>query len=199
MAVGGGGIRVGGRPAPRGAHRKVAATVGLAVRERRAVTTPDLLSDSRIALTAEQRTLLERSVVIVEGLDLSVPPSGVYQFSGLAPGSYSVQVDTTSAALAGFVATAVNAGGSTAANDSNANPSSTNPTFLVSGGSDLTVDFGYYKPVTVGDLVRLFTFRQGNANLVEITLPAGSLAVDVIGQPPGGDQLHAHFEIPIKP
>ena len=28
--------------------------------------------------------------------------------------------------------------------------------------------------VTVGDLVRLFTFRQGNANLVEMTLPADS-------------------------
>ena len=28
--------------------------------------------------------------------------------------------------------------------------------------------------VTVGDLVRLFTFRQGNANLVELTLPAES-------------------------
>jgi trk system potassium uptake protein TrkA len=28
--------------------------------------------------------------------------------------------------------------------------------------------------VSVGDLVRLFTFRQGNANLVEMTLPADS-------------------------
>jgi trk system potassium uptake protein len=28
--------------------------------------------------------------------------------------------------------------------------------------------------VSVGDLVRLFTFRQGNANLVELTLPASS-------------------------
>jgi trk system potassium uptake protein TrkA len=28
--------------------------------------------------------------------------------------------------------------------------------------------------VTVGDLVRLFTFRKGNANLVEMTLPADS-------------------------
>ena len=28
--------------------------------------------------------------------------------------------------------------------------------------------------VTVGDLVRLFTFRQGEANLVELTLPADS-------------------------
>src|SRR5205814_648963 len=77
--------------------------------------------------------------------------SGAYQFNGLAPGSYTVQVDTTSAALAGFVATAGNATGSTAFSDSNANPSTT--AFLTSGGSDLTVGFGYYKPVTIGDLV----------------------------------------------
>lgn len=31
--------------------------------------------------------------------------------------------------------------------------------------------------VSVGDLVRLFTFRQGQANLVELTLPANSPAV----------------------
>jgi len=31
--------------------------------------------------------------------------------------------------------------------------------------------------VTVGDLVRLFTFRQGNANLVELTLPPSSPVV----------------------
>src|SRR5947208_1519907 len=45
------------------------ATVGLAVRERRPVTTLDLLSDPRIALTAEQRTIFEavpfRSVLAV--------------------------------------------------------------------------------------------------------------------------------------
>ncbi|HWU32563.1 MAG TPA: TrkA C-terminal domain-containing protein, partial [Marmoricola sp.] len=34
--------------------------------------------------------------------------------------------------------------------------------------------------VTVGDLVRLFTFRKGNANLVEMTLPADS---PYVGQP----------------
>jgi signal transduction histidine kinase len=37
------------------------ATVGLAVRERRAVTTPDLLNDPRITLSSEERVLLERS------------------------------------------------------------------------------------------------------------------------------------------
>jgi trk system potassium uptake protein TrkA len=36
--------------------------------------------------------------------------------------------------------------------------------------------------VTVGDLVRLFTFRKGNANLVEMTLPTDS---PYIGRPVG--------------
>src|SRR3954453_8965588 len=36
--------------------------------------------------------------------------------------------------------------------------------------------------VTVGDLVRLFTFRQGNANLVELTLPDDS---PFVGKPVG--------------
>ncbi|MGN6252590.1 MAG: potassium channel family protein [Marmoricola sp.] len=36
--------------------------------------------------------------------------------------------------------------------------------------------------VTVGDLVRLFTFRRGNANLVELTLPADS---PYVGKPSG--------------
>jgi len=36
--------------------------------------------------------------------------------------------------------------------------------------------------VSVGDLVRLFTFRQGNANLVEMTLPEDS---PYIGKPTG--------------
>jgi len=36
--------------------------------------------------------------------------------------------------------------------------------------------------VTIGDLVRLFTFRQGNANLVELTLPADS---PYVGKPCG--------------
>ena len=35
---------------------------------------------------------------------------------------------------------------------------------------------------SVGDLVRLFTFRQGNANLVEMTLPAES---PYVGTPAG--------------
>jgi trk system potassium uptake protein TrkA len=36
--------------------------------------------------------------------------------------------------------------------------------------------------VTIGDVVRLFTFRQGNANLVEMTLPEDS---PYVGKPAG--------------
>ena len=36
--------------------------------------------------------------------------------------------------------------------------------------------------VTIGDVVRLFTFRQGNANLVEMTLPSES---PYVGKPAG--------------
>ena len=36
--------------------------------------------------------------------------------------------------------------------------------------------------MTVGDIVRLFTFRQGNANLVELTLPDDS---PYVGKPVG--------------
>lgn len=35
--------------------------------------------------------------------------------------------------------------------------------------------------------------------VAEVTLPAGALAIDVIGQPPGSDQLHAHFELEVEP
>ena len=40
--------------------------------------------------------------------------------------------------------------------------------------------------VTVGDLVRLFTFRQGNANLVEMTLPEDS---PYVGKPARADPV----------
>ena len=43
--------------------------------------------------------------------------------------------------------------------------------------------------VTVGDLVRLFEFRRGNANLVEMTLPADS---PYVGKPSGQVPLPAN-------
>ena len=86
--------------------------------------------------------------------------NGHYSFSE-PPGTYTVTVDSTNAAgaLAGYTATATNQG--TAATDSNVNPSSTTPATLLSGSSDTTVDFGYYKPVKIGDFVWLDTNGNG--------------------------------------
>jgi hypothetical protein len=68
--------------------------------------------------------------------------SGHYLFTE-APGTYSVSVDPTSAALAGYVAT-LNGQGTT---DTDSNGSGgTTPAMLAGGASDLSIDFGYYLP-----------------------------------------------------
>src|SRR5205807_557458 len=73
--------------------------------------------------------------------------SGAYQFTE-APGTYTVTVDagnfTGTGVLAGYTA-APTLQGSDRTLDSNVNPSATSPAALPSGGSDGTVDFGYYR------------------------------------------------------
>jgi hypothetical protein len=68
--------------------------------------------------------------------------NGHYHFIE-APGTYSVSVDTTSAALAGYTATLPGQGTTDA--DSNSSGTTT-PATLPSGASDLSIDFGYYLP-----------------------------------------------------
>ena len=72
--------------------------------------------------------------------------AGLYLFTNLPPGTYSV----TFTDPAGYTATAVDAGGDDTL-DSDANPTPT--TTLASGESDLTLDQGYYLPVRIGDFV----------------------------------------------
>ena len=71
---------------------------------------------------------------------------GHYQFTE-PPGTYTVAVSTP----VGYVPTLTGQG--TPATDSNVSPSGTTPGTLASGGSDETVDFGFYRPVTIGDFV----------------------------------------------
>ena len=86
--------------------------------------------------------------------------SGAYSFTE-PPGSYTVSVDASNAvgALLGFAPTAVNKGAPGI--DSNLSPSGTTPTALISGGVDNTIDFGYFKPVTIGDFVWVDTNGNG--------------------------------------
>src|SRR5205085_997487 len=72
--------------------------------------------------------------------------NGLYGFTE-APGTYSVAVTTPG----GYVATATGQG--TTTTDSNVSPSGTTPCALPSGGSDQTIDFGFYQPVTIGNFV----------------------------------------------
>lgn len=79
--------------------------------------------------------------------------NGGYQFSGLAAGTYSVTIDTSSPALAGFVPTFNGAPGSNSANDSNLNP--TTVVLATNGSVNLTIDFGYIPAPngSIGDFV----------------------------------------------
>src|SRR5205807_2147580 len=72
--------------------------------------------------------------------------NGLYQFTE-PPGTYTVAVTSPS----GYTPTATGKG--TTATDSNPTPSGTTPGTLTSGGSDQTIDFGFYQKVTVGNFV----------------------------------------------
>jgi hypothetical protein len=91
--------------------------------------------------------------------------AGHYLFTE-APGTYTITVDagnfSGSGALAGYAATPA-LQGSDRATDSNPSPSATSPATLPSGSGDLTVDFGYYKRVTVGD----FVWEDTNGNGIQ--------------------------------
>ncbi len=80
--------------------------------------------------------------------------AGAYQFTGLAPGTYTVFFTQPS----GYNLSPTNASGSTTANDSNGLSSSTT---LVSGQTDNTLDLGLVAFASVGDRVWLDTNANG--------------------------------------
>ena len=90
--------------------------------------------------------------------------NGKYNFLE-KPGTYTVTLDATNftggGALVGYTPTLT--GDGTAATDSNASPSGTTPVALPEGTSDLTIDFGVYQPVKIGD----FVWNDVNGNGVQ--------------------------------
>lgn len=83
---------------------------------------------------------------------------GQYLFDGLAPGTYSVEVDSSSPALNGFSASPVNQGPANA--DSDVSPVAVE---LGLGETNLTLDFGYNRPGAIGDKV----YYDSNSNGVQ--------------------------------
>jgi copper transport protein len=74
-------------------------------------------------------------------------------------------------------------------------------TFFDPAGNELPIPSATLALVPSGGaaLITVPRLLEPGHFVAEVTLQAGSLAVDVIGQPTVGDQLHAHLEIPIKP
>jgi hypothetical protein len=93
---------------------------------------------------------------------------GYYQFTGLCPATYQVQVDATTLPP-NFTPTASNAPGSTSSNDSNGSPATTMLAVLNDGtgniSSDETLDFGFVSPCngSAGD----FVFNDQNQNGIQ--------------------------------
>jgi len=122
------------------------------------------------------------------GSPLTTDANGNYLFTGLKPGTYSVQFDKTTLP-AGYSFTSQDQGANDAT-DSDANPADgkTIQTVLDSGESDLTWDAGIVAPVakaTIGDKVWLDT----NANGIQDAGELGIAGVTVVLKDAGGNPL----------
>ena len=84
---------------------------------------------------------------------------GNYAFANQLPGTYSVEFG----AFAGYSRTIIDQGADSGDSDANQVTGRTGNTTLSSGQSNLTLDAGYFAPVTLGDLV----FNDANANGVQ--------------------------------
>ena len=107
--------------------------------------------------------------------------NGSYQFA-VQPGTYTVTIAasnfTTGGVLAAFTASPT-AVGTDRGIDSNARPSATSPATLNSGGSDHTVDFGYYTTTTLACVTMKMegnTSTWGTAGNIR-TFSAGGISV----------------------
>ena len=99
---------------------------------------------------------------------------GLYQFTGLCAGDYTVHVNDGVAPLSTLVLTTTNAPGSTTANDSNGNPADVT---LANDATDLTIDFGYKSKCTgkIGDFVWKDTCGNGIQSYGEQGIPGVQL------------------------
>jgi hypothetical protein len=103
-------------------------------------------------------------------------PDGLYLFTGLQPGTYKV---TFGSAGGDYVSTTANDPDATDATDSDADPAMggmTGDYVLESGDSDLSVDAGYYEPVSIGN----FVWEDTNGNGIQDPGEDGLENVEVI-------------------
>jgi uncharacterized repeat protein (TIGR01451 family) len=96
--------------------------------------------------------------------------NGMYQFTGRCASTYTVEVVPP----AGYSPTQSNAPGSTPANDSNGAPATVT---LGIDETNLTIDFGYYKPAAIGDFVWEDLNANGQQDAGEPGIPGVSVSL----------------------
>jgi len=99
-------------------------------------------------------------------------PTGYYQFTNLAPGTYTVKFDTP----AGYLPTGSDKGGNdTADSDANTTTGITDPITLAAGQNNPTIDAGYYRLASIGN----FVWEDKNVNGIQDNLEPGIAGVNV--------------------
>ncbi|MFK7972740.1 MAG: SdrD B-like domain-containing protein, partial [Bacteroidia bacterium] len=99
--------------------------------------------------------------------------NGIYNFTNLAPGTYRVEF----VAPNGFIASPANQGGNDATDsDANTTNGRTGIRTIVTGQNDPTNDAGFYRPVSLGDLV----FEDRDADGVQDAGEPGISGVTVV-------------------
>ena len=107
---------------------------------------------------------------------------GYYQFTNLEPGTYAVMFMTPT----GYNPTESNAPGSVDTNDSDPNAQGTTPTVTVtSGGTNQTLDAGFYRPATIGN----FVWKDTNGNGIQDAGEPGINGVTVLLKDANGATL----------
>ena len=98
--------------------------------------------------------------------------NGFYEFTNLAPGTYTVKFDTPT----GFVPTGSDKGGNdTTDSDANTSTGLTDPITLIAGQNNQTIDAGFYKLASIGDYV----WEDTNTNGIQDALEPGIAGVTV--------------------
>jgi len=98
--------------------------------------------------------------------------NGFYEFTNLAPGTYTVKFDTPS----GYTPTGSDKGGNDGTDsDANTITGITDPITLSAGQNNLTIDAGYYKLAAIGDYV----WEDKNINGIQDALEPGISGVTV--------------------
>ncbi|MEP6833624.1 MAG: SdrD B-like domain-containing protein [Gemmatimonas sp.] len=116
---------------------------------------------------------------------VTTPSGGIYGFTNLMPGSYTICAPAT---IVGYSGTSPSFQGGDATKDSNGSGGAANcaSVTLTSGQTDLTIDFGYIKAAVILGSIGDFVWHDLNANGIQDAGEPGIVGATVTMTGPGG-------------